>query len=93
MDITKKDVELCGKLARMKMTAEETVIYEQQLKDLFNWVRELSVLNTDGIEIADTSVTAHLRQDIPVVDEALNQTLIHAFNDKEGRGAKVKKVL
>lgn len=93
MILDKNSVILCGKLARMQMTEAETAIYEQQLRALFNWVDELSTVDTTGVDIADTGVSAHLRADEPVTDEALNQTLIGAFSAAEGRSAKVKKVL
>ena len=40
MEITKKDVELSAKLAKMRVSEQEAVIYEAQLKELFCWVKE-----------------------------------------------------
>lgn len=93
MRLDKNSVILCGKLARMKMTEQQTTIYEQQLHALFNWVDELSAVDTSGVEIADVGVSAHLRPDIAQTDEAMDQTLIAAFTQSEGRSCKVKKVL
>lgn len=93
MEITKKDVELSGKLAKMKVTDQEADIYKEQLEALFKWVAELKAVNTDGVELAETSLCAHMRKDEPVQDPALARTLIGAFNDQKDDRAKVKKVL
>ena len=93
MSITKQDVELAAKLAKMKVSEEEAAIYEEQLKDLFNWVDELSAVNTDGVTLTNVNLSAHIRQDEPVTDEARAEELRRAFNSQEAGCAKVKKVL
>lgn len=93
MEITKKDVELSGKLAKMRVSDREIAVYEAQLEALFKWVQELSAVDTDNVEISDFSSAAHMRSDTPVTDPALNRTLIKAFNEEKDDCAKVKKVL
>lgn len=93
MEITKKDVELTGKLAKMRVSEQEAAIYEEQLQALFAWVKDLSAVNTDGVEISDFSSSAPLRADSPVENPALAQTLVDAFNEQKDRCAQVKKVL
>lgn len=93
MSITKQDVELAAKLAKMKVSEEEAAIYEEQLKDLFNWVDELSAVNTDGVMLTNVNLAAHIRPDEPVTDEARAEELRRAFNSQEAGCAKVKKVL
>lgn len=93
MEITKKDVELSGKLAKMQVTGREADIYKEQLEALFKWVAELGAVNTDGVELTETSQAAHMRRDEPVRDPALARALIGAFNDEKDDCAKVKKVL
>ena len=93
MEITKKDVELSGKLAKMQVSGQEADIYKEQLEALFKWVAELQAVNTDGVELTQTALAAHLRQDNPVEDSALSRTLISAFNEEKDDCAKVKKVL
>ena len=93
MSITKQDVELAAKLAKMKVSEEEAAIYEEQLKDLFNWVDELSAVNTDGVTLTNANLSAHIRPDEPVTDEARAEELRRAFNNQEAGCAKVKKVL
>lgn len=91
--ITKKDVELAGKLANMKVSAEEAEIYEGQLRALFGWVKELSSVNTDGVKLTNVNLSAHLRKDEPVCDPALAQQVRSVFTEQEDDCAKVKKVL
>ena len=59
MEITKKDVELSGKLAKMKVTDQEADIYKEQLEALFKWVAELKAVNTDGVERGNRPLRAH----------------------------------
>ncbi len=93
MDITKKDVELAGKLAHMHISEEESSLYEEQLKALFNWVQELSAVNTDGVTLTQTDLAAYVRSDVPVENEALARELRNDFAAQENACAKVKKVL
>lgn len=93
MEITKKDVELAAKLAKMKVTGEEAAIYEDQLRALFGWVKELEVVNTDNVKLTNVTLAAHTRKDEPVTDTARAEMLRGAFAESENGSAKVKKVL
>lgn len=93
MEITKKDVALAAKLANMHVTEQETAIYESQLKGLFQWVKELSAVNTDHVILTNVNLSAHTRPDIPVTDVALSAELRGTFSEEEAGCAKVKKVL
>ena len=93
MEITNKDVELASKLANMRINPEETALYEAQLKALFNWVQELSAVNTDGVKLSEADLAAFVRPDEPVENAALAQQLRNDFSAQENDSAKVKKVL
>ena len=93
MEITKKDVALAAKLAKMRVSEEETALYEEQLKALFKWVDELAVVNTDDVRLTNVNLSAHMRPDTAVTNPVLAQTLRDAFPAKEADCAKVKKVL
>ncbi|MBR4683050.1 MAG: Asp-tRNA(Asn)/Glu-tRNA(Gln) amidotransferase subunit GatC [Elusimicrobiaceae bacterium] len=93
MSITKQDVELAAKLAKMKVSDEEATIYEDQLKELFTWVDELSAVNTDGVKLTNVNLAAHIRPDEPISDSARAEQLRNTFTDQEADCAKVKKVL
>ena len=51
MEITKKDVALAAKLAKMHVSEQEADVYQAQLEALFKWVAELSSANTDGVKL------------------------------------------
>lgn len=93
MQITKKDVELAAKLAKMRVSEAETALYEEQLKALFKWVDELANIDTDQVRLTNVNLSAHMRPDVAVTDPALAQTLRNAFPAQEENCAKVKKVL
>lgn len=93
MEITKKDVELAAKLAKMKVTGEEAAIYEDQLRALFGWVEELKGVNTDNVKLTNVTLAAHTRKDEPVTDAQRAEALRGAFTESENGSAKVKKVL
>ena len=93
MEITKKDVALAAKLAKMRVSEHEAAVYEDQLKALFNWVKDLSAVNTDGVELSNVNLSAHVRADEPVTDEKRAALLRADFNASLDDCAKVKKVL
>lgn len=93
MAITKKDVELAGKLAKMNVSEQEAAIYEAQLRALFKWVDELSAVNTDNVRLTNVTLAAHTRADTAVSNPALAQELRDRFGEQSGDCAKVKKVL
>ncbi|MBR2081658.1 MAG: aspartyl/glutamyl-tRNA amidotransferase subunit C [Elusimicrobiaceae bacterium] len=91
--ITKQDVELAGKLARMTVSTEEADIYEGQLKALFGWVKELSAINTEDVKLTNATLAAHMRKDQAVTDEQAAANLRAMFGEELNDQAKVKKVL
>lgn len=93
MEITKNDVSTAAKLAKMRVSEQETAIYEDQLKALFNWVKDLSSVDTDGVQLTNVNLSAHMRADEPVTDEKLAAQLRADFNASLDDCAKVKKVL
>lgn len=93
MQITKKDVELAAKLAKMNVSEAEVAIYEEQLQALFKWVAELSAINTDNVKLSNVNLTAHTRKDEAVSDANLAKEVRSMFGDQEADSAKVRKVL
>lgn len=91
--ITKQDVELAGKLAKMTVSPEEATIYEGQLRALFGWVKELSTVNTDGVQLTNATLAAHTRKDQAITDEQAAANLRAMFAETLQDQAKVKKVL
>ncbi len=91
--ITKKDVELAGKLAKMSVSEQEAAIYEEQLRALFGWVNELSTVNTDNVTLTNATLAAHVRKDQAISDEQAAAKLRAMFAQELDGQAKVKKVL
>ncbi len=93
MEITKKDVELAAKLAKMQVSDREAAIYQEQLEALFKWVAELAAVNTDSVRLTNVNHCAHMRPDVAVSNPALAAELRGAFDQEQDQCAKVKKVL
>ncbi|MBP5403536.1 MAG: aspartyl/glutamyl-tRNA amidotransferase subunit C [Elusimicrobiaceae bacterium] len=91
--ITKQDVELAGKLARMTVSEQEADIYEGQLRALFGWVNDLKAINTDDVKLTNVTLAAHTRKDEAVTDEQAAAKLRAMFAQQLNDQAKVKKVL
>ena len=91
--ITKQDVELAGKLAKMSVSEQEATIYEEQLRALFGWVNELKTVNTDGVKLTNATLAAHVRPDQAITDEQAAAQLRAMFAETLDGQAKVKKVL
>ena len=93
MEITKKDVALAAKLAKMQVSEQEAAIYQEQLEALFKWLKELSAVNTDSVKLTNANHSAHIRRDEPVSDLDRAAALCREFGALEDDCAKVKKVL
>ena len=91
--ITKQDVELAGKLARMTVSEQEADIYEGQLRALFGWVNDLKAINTDDVKLTNVTLAAHTRKDQAVTDEQAAAQLRAMVAQQLDDQAKVKKVL
>jgi aspartyl-tRNA(Asn)/glutamyl-tRNA(Gln) amidotransferase subunit C len=77
MRITLEEVEHIARLARLKLTEEEKILYSEQLSKILDYIEKLNELDTTNVE-----PTSHVlpiknvfREDTPVpslpVDEAL----------------------
>jgi aspartyl/glutamyl-tRNA(Asn/Gln) amidotransferase C subunit len=91
--ITKKDVALASRLAKMSVSEQEVAIYEEQLRALFGWVNELKAINTDGVQLTNATLAAHTRKDQAVTDLQAAADLRAMFAAQLNDQAKVKKVL
>ena len=91
--ITKQDVELAGKLAKMTVSQQEAAIYEEQLRALFGWVNELKAINTDDVKLTNATLAAHTRKDQAITDLEAAAQLRAMFAQTLNDQAKVKKVL
>ncbi|MBO7238636.1 MAG: aspartyl/glutamyl-tRNA amidotransferase subunit C [Elusimicrobiaceae bacterium] len=93
MILEKDNVSKCAAMTKIRLNAGEAEMYENELKDLFRWVEELSKVDTSAVPETSIGHAAYLRPDEPVVNEKLADTLVGEFNEQQGHCAKVKKVL
>lgn len=93
MILEKDNAAKCAAMTKIRLSDGEAALYERELKDLFRWVEELSEVDTSAVEETSVLRGAYLRPDTPVTDPQRADALVSAFNEKEGRCAKVKKVL
>lgn len=67
MSLSKQEVQHIANLARLELSDEEIVLYQQQLSDILEHVGALQALNT--AEVAPTSglrvEDSRLREDVP----------------------------
>ena len=93
MILEKDNAAKCARMAKIRLTPQETAQYEQQMQELFGWVQQLSEVDTSAVDVSAAAGAAYLRPDEPIADAALAQTLVSAFNEQLDGCAKVKKVL
>lgn len=93
MILEKDNVEKCARMTKIRLTAQETAGYDEQLKDLFKWVEELAQVDTSSVAETSLAYAAYLRPDEPITDVERAEALVAAFPAQEGHCAKVKKVL
>ena len=93
MILEKDNIKKCAAMTKIRLNADEEKIYDNELKDLFRWVEELSEVDTSSVPETSIQHAAYLRPDEPVVNEKLADALVDAFNEQTGHCAKVKKVL
>lgn len=93
MILEKDNAARCARMAKIRLTPAETALYEDQMKELFAWVEQLSAVDTSAVEESAAIRAAYLRPDTPVTDESLAQTLVGQFSDQKDHCVKVKKVL
>ena len=91
--LQKDNAAKCARMAKIRLTPQETAQYEQQMQELFGWVQQLSEVDTSGVDVSAAAGAAYLRPDEPITDAPLAQTLVGAFNEQLDHCAKVKKVL
>ncbi len=93
MILEKDNAARCARMAKVRLSAEEEALYEDQMKELFDWVEQLSSVDTSSVEETAALRAAYLRPDQPITDESLAQTLVSQFNAQQDHCVKVKKVL
>ena len=55
MILEKDNAAKCARMAKIRLTPQETAQYEQQMQELFGWVQQLSEVDTSGVDVSATN--------------------------------------
>lgn len=80
MSLTLDEVEHIALLARLELSEEEKVRYQQQLSDILDHVAKLQKLDTENIPLASTVLPprTRLREDEPKTGSSTGRALENA---------------
>ena len=94
MQIDAKRVEHIARLARVAMTPEECAQFAPQMTAIVQYVEQIGELDLSGVE---PTYNVHHAADVTEADEprtfADMDAIIANFPAREGRAAKIKKVI
>lgn len=85
------EIKNTARLAKIKLSEQEEVLFSTQLASVLNWVEEIQKVDTSLLKEVKQNFVI-LRKDLPK-DYEDTQVLRSAFNDKQDNFLKVKKVL
>lgn len=94
MALTKKEVEVVARLARLALSEEEKEHFAQQLAQILNYVEKLKELNTENVPPTAHPFFTHTvwREDCAKLSKETEAILKNA-PEREGNFFKVKKVI
>ncbi len=95
MKLTIQDIEKIADLARLELTAEEKIMYAEQLSTVFSYMDMLNSVDTTGVPetCQVTGLQDVVREDVVVAsDPIVRQKLIAAFPQHEANLLKVQAV-
>ena len=75
MTISKDEVRLVSKLARLSLPEEELVAYSNELSKILDCVDKLREINTENVEpqsMGSAEEKPHMRQDEIICDQEIN---------------------
>ena len=93
MELSKKEILNLAKLAKLKLSEEEIILYQKQLRDILNYVHKINELDLakikESLSGAENMVT-ELREDIVKDSEA---NIIKQARERKNNYIVVPKVL
>lgn len=92
--IDEKDVQHIAQLARLKISAEDALIYADQLSKVLSHFDKISKIDTTGVEplVTPSEIEIYLRNDEVIKDETTEQLMKNA-PEKSGHLFKVPPVV
>ncbi len=92
--VSKQEVEKIAKLARIKLTEQETNKFSVQLTDILNYVDQLSKIDTANVKpTAQATELINVMRPDKVESYKDTEKLIKAAPESKNNQVKVKKVL
>ncbi len=84
--ITIKDVEHVAKLARLKLTEDEKVMFTKQLDDVIKYVEQMNEVDTTGVEPMSHAIplTNVMREDVVVYNNTKEELMQNAPEEEDG---------
>ncbi len=49
MELTKENIEKIGKLARIRLSEEDKILYAKEISSILHWIEQLGEVNTDNV--------------------------------------------
>lgn len=78
--LTKETVFQVAKLARLTISEEDAVVYQEQFEKILNYFQNISTMDTQGVEplISPITTPAFLREDKVIQDISVDEILKNA---------------
>jgi aspartyl-tRNA(Asn)/glutamyl-tRNA(Gln) amidotransferase subunit C len=93
MEISRPEVEKIARLARLKLTAEETKRYQSQLAAILDYINQLNEAKTEGVPItAQVTGQTNVLADDEIVNKPQTDSLLKGAPLREKDSIKVKAV-
>ncbi|CAO5680315.1 MAG: Glutamyl-tRNA(Gln) amidotransferase subunit C, chloroplastic/mitochondrial [Holosporales bacterium] len=80
MNVTEKDIEKIAKLARIQLTKDEGILYQQEISSILSWIEQLQQVDVSDINLQDLLPKEQMaeRDDVVVVANTVNDVLANA---------------
>lgn len=85
MKISQKDVEHIARLARLRLTEQEKLLYSEQLSKILDYIDKLNELDTSNVEPTShvVNITNVFREDEPLESLSPDEALENAPQRKD----------
>ena len=92
--IDQKTIEHIAQLARLKITNDEVIAYQDQLSKVLNHFQKISQINTEGVEplVSPSEIEFYARED-RVIKESTAEQMVANAPEKAGNLFKVPPVV
>lgn len=93
MTLTREDIEHLSKLARLRLTEDEKIKFQDQLSSILKYVRQIQKVDTKDIEVSfHIPELKNISQEDAIVASKDPDALVHAAPSREKRLIRVQAV-